>query len=253
MIISDTFISNWLRYRNTNIIVHGKYISYILDYLNSDRFNKVNDKDITYQYLNSIFIFNFNKKFNNNLIDKLKEVCSSINYYDENFKNIFILLNFSMLNTKYKRIIKTIINNSYETSIFMIHTDNLCSLDKNFYGQFLVLHLPYMPTINDKTIDITYNKIIKLVKQSLSTEVIEKMKEISYYYYIAHKDSIDLQRYIVKEIGNNNYLPNKIKMNIVKDIAELNHLYQHSYRKPIFLEGMIMCLFKHLENYTTNL
>ena len=81
MIISDTFISNWLRYKNTNIIVHGKYISYILDYLNSDKFNKVNDKNITYQYLNSIFIFNFNKKINNNLIDKLKEVCSSCLLY----------------------------------------------------------------------------------------------------------------------------------------------------------------------------
>ena len=252
MIISATFISNWLKYKNTNLIVHGKNISYILDYFETDKFNKVNDKNITYQYLNSVFIFNFNKKMNNNLIDKLREICSSINYYDENFKNVFILLNFTMLNTKYKRMIKTIINNSYETSIYMIHTNNLSSLDNNFYDQFLVLHLPPMITM-DKIIEITYNKIIDLIKQPLSTQVIEKMKEITYYYYITYKDSIDLQRFIVKQIGKNNYLPNKIKMNIVKDIAELNHQYQYSYRKPIFLEAIIMCLFKHLENYTTNL
>ena len=86
-----------------------------------------------------------------------------------------------MLNTKYKRMIKTIINNSYETSIYMIHTNNLSSLDNNFYDQFLVLHLPPMITM-DKIIEITYNKIIDLIKQPLSTQVIEKMKEITSSY-----------------------------------------------------------------------
>ena len=68
-----------------------------------------------------------------------------------------------------------------------------------------------------------------------------------------HRNSHGLQELWVKKIGSNNYIPNSIKYKVIRDICQLNVLYQHSYRKPIFLEYMILSLFKHLQHYTYNL
>ena len=67
-----------------------------------------------------------------------------------------------------------------------------------------------------------------------------------------HETSVDLQRYIIRRLNDYLVLPNDIRYKIVMDIAEINHKYRFSYRKPIFLETIIYCLFKHLENYNIN-
>ena len=67
-----------------------------------------------------------------------------------------------------------------------------------------------------------------------------------------HETSNELQKFIVDRLGDHLVLPNDIRYNIVKDIADINHKYRYSYRKPIFLETIIYCLFKHLENYNIN-
>ena len=71
-------------------------------------------------------------------------------------------------------------------------------------------------------------------------------------YYMNHETSNELQKFIVDRLGDHLVLPNDIRYNIVKDIADINHKYRYSYRKPIFLETIIYCLFKHLENYNIN-
>ena len=68
-----------------------------------------------------------------------------------------------------------------------------------------------------------------------------------------HTHSTDLQKLLVERIGLNLYIPNSVKYAVVEDICRINQLYQHSYRKPIFLEFIIISLYKHLENYTYHL
>ena len=82
---------------------------------------------------------------------------------------------------------------------------------------------------------------------------IEQIRELSYHYYMNHKHSIELQKMLISEIGNNLYLPNPVKYQFISDMAKLNTMYQYSFRKPIYFESMIISLFKNLEHYTTNL
>ena len=81
---------------------------------------------------------------------------------------------------------------------------------------------------------------------------INDIREICYMYYMNHKTSLELQRYIVDRLSDHLVLPNDIRYKIVTDIADINHKYRYSYRKPIFLETIIYCLFKHLEHYNIN-
>ena len=97
---------------------------------------------------------------------------------------------------------------------------------------------------------ITYNHIIQQIKKPLTKKTIETIREICYMFYMNHSSSIELQRYIVKHVGEILTLPNEIKHNIVKDIVTINKIYNYSYRKPLYLECIIYSLFKHLEHYT---
>ncbi len=248
MILTNEFLSKWFRIQYPNILIHGS-IEYIIDYLKLDKYKELDN----YKRFESIYLFNVSryKKKKDILID-IESIIKSINHFGIDYKKQIIILNIDLLNNIYQNIIKTYISKFYETSIFMIHSVNIYKVIPTLRSLLINIKIPDILTI-DNTVIITYKKIIKLLKKSMTRHSIESINELSYYYYMHHKDSIELQRYIIKEIGKNNYLPNKIKINIVKDITELNHLYKHSYRKPIFLEAMIMCLFKHLENYTSNL
>jgi len=248
MILTNEFLSRWFRIQYPNILIHGS-TEYILDYLKLDKYKELDN----YKRFESIYLFNVSryKKKKDILID-IESIIKSINHFGIDYKKQIIILNIDLLNNIYQNIIKTYISKFYETSIFMIHSVNIYKVIPNLRSLLINIKIPDILTI-DNTVIITYKKIIKLLKKSITRNSIETINELSYYYYMYHKDSIELQRYIIKEIGKNNYLPNKIKINIVKDITELNQLYQHSYRKPIFLEAIIICLFKHLEGYTTNL
>ena len=248
MILTNEFILKWLDNQYPNILVYGPY-NYITNCLNLKIYNKTSN----YLRFESTYVFDSTSyKNKKELIDDIKSIIYSMNHYDIKHKKNIIILNIQLLNNIYQRSIKTLINNSYKTSIFMIHSMKIYSVDSLLRNQLICMNIPESSSIDNTNI-ICYNKIIKYIKTPITSQTINKIKELSYYYYMYHKDSVGFQRYIIKQIGQNNYLPNKIKIDIVKDITELNHHYQYSYRKPIFLEAIIMCLFKHLENYTTNL
>lgn len=250
MIINNTFLSRWEEIQYPNILIYGPNKEYLTNYFDLSKFNIINNK---FYKNESIYIFNIEKyKEKKKLLDDITKIIKTINHFGEDNKKTIIILHIDKLSNIYQHSLKEIITKSYLTTVFLVYSINLYSVDLSLRGVLLNMSLPIYER-GDSTIDITYKKIIKLLKRPIKKTTIENIRELSYYYYIAHKDSNSLQRYIVMMIGQNSYLPNKIKMNIVKDIAELNHQYQHSYRKPIFLEAIIMCLFKHLENYTTNL
>ena len=106
----------------------------------------------------------------------------------------------------------------------------------------------------DITDEIVYKKIIKLLKKDKITKhTISSIREICYMYYMNRRECTSLLQLIVKNVGDNLYIPNCIKLDLVSELTDVNKMYQNSYRKPIFLEYAIVCLFKHLENYSYNL
>lgn len=250
MIINDTFLTRWSDIQYPNLLIYGPNKEYLNNYFNISKFSKIDNRF----YKNvSTYVFDIEKyKEKKKVLDDITLIIGTINHFGEDKKKTIIILHIDKLYNIHHHGLKEIITKSYLTTVFLLYSINLYSVDLSLRGVLLNMSLPIYER-GDSTIDITYRKIIKLLKRPIKKTTIENIRELSYYYYIAHKDSNSLQRYIVMKIGQNSYLPNKIKMNIVKDIAVLNHQYQYSYRKPIFLEAIIMCLFKHLENYTTNL
>jgi len=251
MIITEDIIHNIITSRNINVIVKGAYIEFLTKFLAMDKYKFISDKQYyVYQGKFYINIINLKKK---ELIEVLKEICTSPNYYSETVqKKVIIIINFHLLKSIYQQSVKTIVDTTYNNCSFIIHTNNLNSVDRNIISRFIVFSLPIKPS-NDETLQITYNKVIKFLKGELNSKVVEDIRGLSYMYYMNHTHSTDLQKLLIKRIGSNLSIPNSIKYDLVEDICRINALYQHSYRKPIFLEFIIISLFKHLEHYTYNL
>lgn len=250
MILTNEFILKWLQLQYPNLLVSGYNLNIIENAIQINLFNKINK---FYFKLNNSYIFKVSQmKKKYELVNFIRELSVSKDYYSQKGKKTIIIYDFDKLNRLYQNSIKVIINQSYLSCVFIIHTCNFHSTIKPLRDILIHFSLPNIKTV-DESIIITYNRIIKLLKKPLTKDVIDKIKEISYYYYMSHTDSLKLQQYIIYNLGKKILIPNTIKYTIVNEYSNLNHMYQYSYRKPIFLETMILCLFKHLENYSYNL
>jgi len=240
--------------RNINILLHGINISFINSCIELPSYRRIKFHKLDYFVREGIYYIDICRyKDKKKVIALLEEVCVSPNFYSkDSFNKSIILINFDKLRGIYQQSIKTIVDKSYLSCAFILHGINLNSIDKNIISRFLVLSLPIKIQSNVTT-QLTMDKIVRLLKKPINKKVMKTIREICYMYYMDHKNSIDLQRLIIQRICSNYYLPNPIKYAIVDELSSINHLYQHSYRKPIFLEWIILCLFKHLQNYTTNL
>jgi hypothetical protein len=250
MIVTKDIITKTLKNRNLHILLHGNNIEYIDHVIEKNKFKLTTLYDIEFYMYQDIYYIQSNSK----LLELIKEICISPNYYSDTLqKKVIVLINFHELKYIQQQVIKTLIDNSALSCIFIIHVTKLDFVDKNIRSRLQGFSLPTKTKV-DKTDTIMYNKIIKLLKGNiLNKKVMETIREMSYMYYMNHKYSVNLQKIIIFNISENLSLPNSIKEDVIKDICRINVLYQHSYRKPIFLEFMIISLFKHLENYTYNL
>jgi len=247
MIVTEAFLTRWKNLQTPSIIVYGPNSSFIHTLVSTDEFTKVTDNSIPYAKSKSWYVFDILRcKKKSALLDLLRELCTGTDYYSDQAKKTIVIINLDKVNRIYQHQLKTLINVSYQTCVFLLHTNTLYSLDAVFRQQFIALTLPPSDTI-DTTIGITYRKIMTLLEKPLSTVSMQKIRDIAYYYYMNHTDSQELQRFIVCRIGEGS-LPQSVKMNVFEDICKINTLYQHSYRKPIFLEYIIVSMCKHM-NY----
>lgn len=244
MILTESIFKKILSYRNINIIVSGS--TKLLT-----NFNTVTKEynTIEYKQYEDIYIIDCMIK-KPNIMDLLTELSMSPNYYSKTIcKKVIILLNIHSLNKATLLMIKGIIDKSYLSVCYILHTQYINQLDRTLQSRCILFSLP--PTIDeDDTIMITYNSIIKLVKQPVTKQSIDDIRQICYMYYMNHTSSIELQKYIVEQLKTMKTLPNEIKYRIIHDMCDINYIYNYSYRKPLYLECIIYCLFKHLENYT---
>jgi hypothetical protein len=252
MILTTNYLSKFLELQNLNLIIVGKYISFINDTIQLSSFKTVHTNSIDYRKRNHIYYVSIEPiKHKQGLIDLLKDICISSNYYTDNTcKKIIILIGFDTLKNIYQQSIKTIMDTYYISCVFILHINYHSKVYSPLQSRCLVMTLPYKHIV-DHTLDISYKRILTLLKEP--NLPILKIRELCYMYYMNHTNSISLQELCVEKIGSNNYIPNPVKCNVIKDICQLNTLYKHSYRKSIFLEYMILCLFKHLQHYTYNL
>jgi len=251
MHISESILHKICYHRNMSVLLHGRNTDIIDNLLDKEKARYVTMSDTGYHVLDDIYYVTMDRS--KKVIDLLKDISISPNFYSEHVrKKIIILMNFNELSALSQLSIKTIIDTSYLSCIFIIHTNNIHKVSRSIVDRFIFFSLPPYTKIDETNI-ITYNNIINIVKKPPLKKSIKSLRELCYMYYMNHTHSTYLQRLLVTNIGNNLCLPNSVKTNIIEDMCRINNLYQHSYRKPIFLEFIVISLFKHLENYTYNL
>ncbi len=249
MILTESYLNKIIKLRNLNYLVHGENI-HVFEQL---KLEKKISFDIDYKEFNGIYLINLQPSKKNQLIELIKQITMAPNYYQDKIqKKVIILLNLQNINKGMIQKIKSISENTYETTCFIIHTIRPNCLEYNMKSRFIIVSLPEHST-KDDTIDITYKHIMRLIKKPMRKQTIEEIRELCYMYYMNHVNSLGLQKYIITKLGEINTLPNMVKINILEEIVTINRLYTYSYRKPIFLEAIIYCLCKHLEHYTFHL
>jgi len=246
MIFNENIMDKVLTLRNLNILIHGSNV----DILNTITLDTKMTYNIYYKQTGDIYMIDIKSTNKNNILELITDVVSSPNFYGGIVrKKIIILVNIQNLKAISKLKLKSIVESSFDTTCFILHTNNINELDNTFRSRFLMFTLPFKEG-NDDTIAITYKRIIKLIKTGLNVKTIEDIRGLCYMYYMNHTTSIELQRYIVDNILSCLTIPNTVKVTVLKELTEVNHLYGYSYRKPLYLEYIIYSLFKHLEYYT---
>ena len=248
MLFSTDILTKFVHLRNLNIVVHGSDLSVFttLDY------DKKTSFSIDFKQKGDIYYIDCPSCKKNMLIDLIDELTKSPNYYCEKIqKKVIFLLNLQNCNSITIQNIKSMVEGRFETACFLLHFKQYSDIDYTMKQKFLIFNVPLLDVYDD-TVDIAYTRIINLVKEPFTNKTITEIRDICYMYYMNHETSLDLQRYIIDKLRDHLVLPNDIRYKIVKGIADINHKYRHSYRKPIFLETIIYCLFKHLENYNIN-
>lgn len=249
MLFSKDILIQFVKQRNLNIILYGQDLS-IFD---TFTYEKKTSYSIDYKQSKDIYYIPTITSKKSMIVELIDDLSKSPNFYSEKIqKKVIFLLNLQNINNTDLQKIKTIVELRYETSCFIMHFKNYSDIDFNVKQRFIIFHLPTVDIVDD-TIDITYKKIIKLIRKPLTKKTIDQIREICYMYYMNHTTSVDLQKYIIYRLKDQLVLPNEIRYRIIKDIVELNKMYRYSYRKPIFLEAIIYCLCKHLEHYAFHL
>ena len=254
MILTKHIYNKFLYHKNNNLFITGSNLSFLYDCITINSFQDKIQNNISFKNKDSIYIVDYstsNKK--KDIFLFISELVSSKNFFikDSN-KKVILLLSFDKFYERDFMKLNYIIQNSYESSVFLIHCIHTTGISRKFMNIYQSFTLPFVTfdTIIDQK---SYKIIMNLLKNDFSKDSILKLRNLAYHYYMNNNSSISLIHLLIQGIGKNMYLPNPIKCDIIHDLSNLNTMYYQCYRKPIFFECMILCLFKHLENYTFNL
>ena len=253
MFLTSEIWTRYLSLRNHHMYLYGDDLSLLDEFMKEAPLGQ--KEPIQYHVKQDVYLFSCKTMDTkqSHLIQTLQDILTAPNFYSEciQIKLIVILdCNYMKPQTQYK--VKSLMDTSYQSGVFCFHGSKLQSLEPTIQARCLILQLRY-PSDESSLDTLCYERLRKHLKQPLTKQSITELREMCYMYYLHDSHSESFQRMIVSELGKNLYLPNPIKISILEDITQLNHLYQYSYRKPIFLEAMIYSLFKHLEHYTYNL
>lgn len=253
MFLTQELWTRYLQLRNHHMFLYGEDTSLIDEFMKDAPVGQT--EPLRYQVTHDVYLFSCQTMDTkqSHLIQTLQDILTAPNFYSECIQlKLIVILHCNYMKPQTQHKVKSLMDASYQSGVFCFHGSKQQSLEPMIQARCLTLQLP--SRLDESSVDrLCYERLRKHLKQPLTKHSITELREMCYMYYLHDSHSESFQRMIVAELGKNLYLPNPIKLSILEDITKLNHLYQHSYRKPIFLEAMIYSLFKHLEHYTYNL
>lgn len=255
MIFSDvkSFIHKWLFHQNTNLLVSIHYFN-ITEYLYKEYPIKIIEKPCYYTIHKNIYTLDMNHKHYS--YDTISGIMNSIiNSNIDSQKKIIIIKHIDISCDKIKKYLKSIIDNSYKTCLFLCFFTNYNKIDSCLCTRFI--HIRKLDIQQDQEIpsyiapiDKSISKVLTIYKQPLHVDKFIKMiKELSYKYNSIYTDITPFQNLLCQTICNNIKLPNPIKFKIINDISMINTLYNNSYKKYLYLEYTIISIYSSIEDY----
>lgn len=206
----------------------------------------------------NIKFYEFNKNQFKEIIDDIKKITSSYDYYKMGLKYILINGFESMKNVEQNKL-KIIIEKSYISSRFIIITNNLTKIIHPIQSRCVIIRISKK---NENMINITnkWNKIndddnhdskykgklIKILFDIFKNFSLKKIKQFSLKIKEINIDITEFLKLILDEIIKK-YSFNIIKK-CIKDISHHEYLIQKSYIDVIYLESLFIRLYYNINN-----
>tara|TARA_B110000495_G_scaffold202892_1_gene224434 strand:+ start:1147 stop:2091 length:945 start_codon:yes stop_codon:yes gene_type:complete len=261
-IIENTFGNLYELERSDKIIIKSNQFSYYFDFL------KIIDKDYFFNYL--------------------KQIVSSYDHYNDHLKYI-ILDNYQNANIIIQRNLKVILEKYYKTSRFIILTNKIQNVDfaiksrcflfrlkkPNHHDKYIYIKNFLVKNniiVNDFLLkkDCEKYNIDRIINKNIHGDYIDYVEIITIDILDIIYSPFDLKRIKllsskIKEINMNlneiiNNFSNKINIIIgnqnvpkltllIKEIANINHIIQGSYREIIHIESFIIQIYNIINFY----
>jgi DNA polymerase III delta prime subunit len=203
---------------------------------------KIECGEITYIKTNIYYEFNLKYIINrqvNTLIEIIKEIIYSKNFFSEKETGIILFKNFNSIKISLQNILRVIIEKYRKTTVFIFFTDKYNSIIEPLRSRFLCLRFPNKT--HKELRKIIYDNSDKKLKSSEYYDfmysmkdsddilkIIDKEKQIEIYrnpYDIISKEILDI--YTKKKIIKKDYLKLKdCAYNILKNNININILYK---------------------------
>ena len=274
---------NLLQFKNHNsIIIHGISKSgktTLIKSILNDLSNKTQvKKNIDYHVTiySNFYYFNSNTIFHKlRFIQYIKDIIGSYDYYNNKIKYI-VIDNYENISEYIQNCLKVVIEKSYLTTKFIFITNNLSKIIPAIKSRCISVRLP-SPTIYDKMIYLKYKKkntindfllyekckkndlftlltknynndklkeytdiIILFFKSKMNLSLLKKIRNIS-----CEVKSIDIPiNQLLIKILDQLFEHNLFNKDIIKIISEYEHSLQFSYREIIYIESLILNLYK---------
>jgi DNA polymerase III delta prime subunit len=203
---------------------------------------KIECGEITYIKTNIYYEFNLKYIINrqvNTLIEIIKEIIYSKNFFGEKETGIILFKNFNSIKISLQNILRVIIEKYRKTTVFIFFTDKYNSIIEPLRSRFLCLRFPnkthkelrkIIYDNSDKKLKSTeyYDFMYSMKDSDDILKIIDKEKQIEIYrnpYDIISKEILDI--YTKKKIIKKDYLKLKdCAYNILKNNININILYK---------------------------
>ena len=207
----------------------------------------------------NICFYEFNKNNFKDIIDEIKKITHSYDYYKMDLKYILINDFESMKNVEQNKL-KIIIEKSYVSSRFILITNNLTKMIHPIQSRSVIIRISKknenMINIsekwneknkNERNLDSKYKeKLIKILFNIFKKFSLKKIKQFSLKLKEIDIDITEFLKYILDEIKKK-YSFNIIKK-CIKDISHYEYLIQKSYTDIIYLESLFIRIYYNINN-----
>tara|TARA_B100000683_G_scaffold88961_1_gene87774 strand:- start:117 stop:887 length:771 start_codon:yes stop_codon:yes gene_type:complete len=207
----------------------------------------------------NICFYEFNKNNFKDIIDEIKKITHSYDYYKMDLKYILINDFESMKNVEQNKL-KIIIEKSYVSSRFILITNNLTKMIHPIQSRSVIIRISKknenMINIsekwneknkNERNLDSKYKeKLIKILFNIFKKFSLKKIKQFSLKLKEIDIDITEFLKYILDEIMKK-YSFNIIKK-CIKDISHYEYLIQKSYTDIIYLESLFIRIYYNINN-----